>query len=41
MANHLRWRVPGGVGFFAIDLLQQRSDLLVQHFDALREAKSG
>jgi REP element-mobilizing transposase RayT len=32
------WRVPGGTYFFTINLLERRSDLLVRHIEALREA---
>ena len=38
MPNYRRYRVPGGTYFFTINLLQRRSDLLVRHIDALREA---
>ena len=38
MANYRRWRVPGGTYFSTINLLEQRSDLLVQYIDALRQA---
>jgi putative transposase len=33
-----RWRVRGGTYFLTINLLERRSDLLVRHIDALREA---
>jgi REP element-mobilizing transposase RayT len=38
MPNYRRFRVPGGTYFFTINLLERRSDLLVRHIDALREA---
>jgi len=38
MADYRRYRVPGGTCFFTINLLERRSDLLVRHIDALREA---
>jgi putative transposase len=38
MPDYRRFRVPGGAYFFTIDLLERRSDLLVRHIDALREA---
>jgi putative transposase len=38
MPDYRRIRVPGGTYFFTINLLERRSDLLVRHIDALREA---
>ena len=38
MPDYRRVRVPGGTYFFTINLLERRSDLLVRHIDALREA---
>ena len=38
MTNYRRYRVAGGTYFFTINLLERRSDLLVRHIDALREA---
>lgn len=38
MPEYRRWRVPGGTYFFTINLLERRSDLLVRHVDALRDA---
>jgi putative transposase len=38
MPDYRRFRVPGGTYFFTINLLERRSDLLVRHIDALREA---
>jgi len=38
MSNYCRYRVAGGTYFFTINLLERRSDLLVHHIDALREA---
>ena len=38
MPDYRRLRVPGGTYFFTINLLERRSDLLVRHIDALREA---
>jgi putative transposase len=38
MPDYRRFRVPGGTYFFTINLLDRRSDLLVRHIDALREA---
>ena len=31
-------RVPGGTFFFTVNLLDRRSDLLVTHIEALRDA---
>jgi putative transposase len=31
-------RVPGGTYFFTVNLLERRSDLLVQHIQSLRAA---
>jgi putative transposase len=38
MPNYRRFRVPGGTYFFTVNPLERRSDLLVRHIDALREA---
>ena len=38
MPEYRRNRVPGAVYFFTVNLLDRRSDLLVKHIDALREA---
>jgi putative transposase len=38
MPDYRRFRVPGGTYFFTINLLERKSDLLVRHIDALREA---
>jgi putative transposase len=38
MPDYRRYRVPGGTYFLTINLLERRSDLLVRHIDALREA---
>ncbi len=38
MPDYRRFRVPGGTYFFTVNLLERRSDLLVRHIDALREA---
>ena len=38
MPDHRRFRVPGGIYFFTINLLERQSDLLTQHIDALRDA---
>jgi len=38
MAVYRRWRVPGGTYFLTVNLLERRSDLLVRHVDALRDA---
>lgn len=38
MADYRRRRVLGGTYFFTVNLLERRSDLLVRHVDALREA---
>jgi putative transposase len=38
MPDYRRFRVPGGTYFFTINLLERRSDLLVRHIDALRDA---
>ncbi len=38
MSNYRRNRVPGGTYFFTVNLLDRRSDLLVRHIDALRQA---
>ena len=36
MANYRRNRVSGGTFFFTVNLLDRRSNLLVEHIDALR-----
>ena len=38
MPEYRRNRVPGGSYFFTVNLLDRRSDLLVRHIGALREA---
>jgi putative transposase len=38
MPDYRRYRVPGGIYFFTINLLERRSDPLVRHIDALRDA---
>jgi len=38
MSDYHRNRVPGGTYFFTVTLYDRRSDLLVVHIDALREA---
>jgi putative transposase len=38
MPDYRRNRVPGAAYFFTVNLLDRRSDLLVTHIDALREA---
>ena len=38
MPDYRRYRVPGGTYFFTINLLERRSDLLIRHIEALREA---
>src|SRR5205823_10372650 len=38
MPDYRRNRVPGGTFFFTVNLLDRRSDLLVRHIDALRDA---
>jgi putative transposase len=38
MPNYRRFYVPGGTYFFTVSLLERRSDFLVRHIDALREA---
>ncbi len=38
MPDYRRFRVLGGTYFFTINLLERRSDLLVRHIEALREA---
>ncbi|HEX6442504.1 MAG TPA: transposase [Stellaceae bacterium] len=38
MPEYRRNRVPGATYFFTVNLLDRRSDLLVTHIDALREA---
>jgi REP-associated tyrosine transposase len=38
MPNYRRNRVPGGTFFFTVNLLDRRSDLLIRHIAALRQA---
>ena len=38
MPDYRRYRIPGGTYFFTINLLERRSDLLIRHIEALREA---
>jgi hypothetical protein len=38
MPDYLRNRVPGGTFFFTVNLWDRRSDLLVTHIEALRDA---
>ena len=38
MPDYRRYRIPGGMYFFTINLLERRSDLLIRHIEALREA---
>jgi putative transposase len=38
MTNYRRNRVPGGTYFFTVNLLDRRSDLLVEHIQDLRSA---
>jgi putative transposase len=38
MPDYRRNRVPGGTFFFTVNLLDRRSDLLVTHIEALRDA---
>ena len=38
MPDYRRYRVPGGIYFFTVNLLERRLDTLVRHIDALREA---
>ena len=38
MPNYRRNSVPGGTYFFTVNLLDRRSDRLVKHIDALRQA---
>jgi putative transposase len=38
MPDYRRYRVAGGTYFFTINLLERRSDLLIRHIEALREA---
>ena len=38
MTNYRRNRVKGGTYFFTVNLLDRRSNLLVEHIDSLREA---
>jgi putative transposase len=38
MPDYRRYRVPGGSYFFTVNLLERRSELLVEHIDALRDA---
>jgi len=41
MPNYRRFQVPGGTYFFTMNLEDRRSDLLVRHIEALREAVRG
>ena len=41
MPDYRRNRVPGGTFFFTVNLLDRRSDLLVRHIDARRDAVRG
>jgi len=41
MPDYRRYRVPGGTYFFTVNLLDRRSDFLVRHIEALREAVRG
>ncbi len=41
MPDYRRNRVPGGTYFFTVNLLDRKSDLLVTHIDALRDAARG
>ncbi len=38
MPNYRRIRVPGGIYFFTVNLLDRRKSLLIDHIDALRNA---
>jgi putative transposase len=38
MLDHCRHRIPGATYFFTANLLDRRSDLLVAHIEALRDA---
>jgi putative transposase len=38
MPDYRRCRIPGGIYFFTVNLLERRSDFLVRHIDSLREA---
>lgn len=38
MLDYRRYRVRGGTYFLTINLLERRSDLLVRHIEALRDA---
>jgi putative transposase len=38
MSDYRHNRVPGGTYFLTVNLLDRRSNLLVEHIDALREA---
>lgn len=38
MSNYRRIRVPGGIYFFTVNLLDRRKSLLIDHIDALRKA---
>jgi putative transposase len=38
MPDYRRFRMPGGTYFFTVNLLERRSDFLVQHIDSLRDA---
>ena len=41
MPDYRRNRVRGGAYFFTVNLLERRSELLVAHIDALRDANRG
>jgi putative transposase len=38
MPDYRRFRVPGGMYFFTVNLLERRLDTLVRHEDVLRSA---
>ncbi|MEN8177012.1 MAG: transposase [Pseudomonadota bacterium] len=38
MSDYRRNRLPGGTYFFTVNLLERKSDLLIRHIEALREA---
>ena len=38
MPDYRRDRIPGATYFLTVNLLDRRSDLLVMHIDALRDA---
>ncbi|EHY76822.1 hypothetical protein PstZobell_05213 [Stutzerimonas stutzeri ATCC 14405 = CCUG 16156] len=41
MSRYRRAQVPGATYLFTVNLLNQRSDLLVRHVDLLRETERG